>query len=149
MLWSEVLVLATVVVLFGTGFAVSLRRGAAVSETAHLERKQVLAALGLLAAVVGMALIYALGSGVSDGAGGTEAFATMAMVSVMGTAAAYTAPALATAALLRPGASKSAAAPPGWYTDPVSLGSQRYWDGSSWTNQSRPVEEPSDSTASG
>jgi hypothetical protein len=50
-------------------------------------------------AVVGMALIYALGSGVSDGEGGTESFATMAMVSVMGAAAAYSAPAVVTAVL--------------------------------------------------
>jgi cytochrome bd-type quinol oxidase subunit 2 len=204
MLWSEVVVLATVVVLFGAGFAVSLRRGAAVVETAHIERQQVLAALGLLAAgaafwlsisrntevdmpwtwslsillgllavlvaarpraggrgvllsavaapviaVVGMALIYALGTGVSDGAGGTEPFATMAMVSVMGSAAAYTGPALATAALLRPGVPKDAGAPPGWYADPASPGSERYWDGSAWTKQMRPVDERANSTSSG
>jgi hypothetical protein len=204
MSWSEVLVLVTVVVLFGVALAVSLRRGAAVSGTAPIERKKVLAALGLLAAgaafwlsisrdtevdmpwtwslsillgllavlvaarpraggrgvllsavaapviaVVGMALIYALGTGVSDGAGGTEPFATMAMVSVMGSAAAYTAPAVATAALLRPGTPKDAGAPPGWYTDPAGPGSERYWDGSTWTDQMRPGEERTDSTASG
>jgi hypothetical protein len=98
-------------------------------------------------AVVGMALIYALGSGVSDGEGGTESFATMAMVSVMGAAAAYSAPAVVTAVLLRPGAAKAAVVSPGWYADPVRAGSQRYWDGSSWTDQMRPVEDQSNSTA--
>ena len=180
MLWSEVLVLTTVVVLFGVALAASLRRAAAASETPPIARKRVLAAIGLLAAgaafwlsisrdtevdmpwtwslsillgllatlvaaqpraggrgvlasaiaapvlaVVGMALIYALGSGVSDGEGGTESFATMAMVSVWGSAIAYTAPALATAALLRPGAPNDAAAPPGSYTNPVTPGTAR------------------------
>jgi hypothetical protein len=64
-------------------------------------------------ALVGMASIYALGSGVSDGAGGTESFATMAMVSVTGAAAAYSAPAAVTAALLRPGVPKAAVGAPG------------------------------------
>ena len=98
-------------------------------------------------AIVGLALIYALGSGVSDGKGGTESFATMAMVVVMGTAAAYTASALVTASLLRPRAARAALASPGRYPDPVSAGPQRYWEGSSWTDQIRPVEEQSNSTA--
>jgi hypothetical protein len=92
-------------------------------------------------AIVGMALIYALGSGVSG-----ESFGKMAIVAVMGTAAAYSAPAVVTAALLRPGAARAAIVSPGWYPDPVTAGSQRYWDGSSWTDQIRPVEEQSNST---
>ncbi len=58
-------------------------------------------------AIIGMALIYTVGSGVSDGEGATESFATMALVAVVGTAAAYTAPAVVTAALLRPGAASA------------------------------------------
>lgn len=204
MVWSEVAVLATVVVLFGAGFAVSLRRGASTFETAHIERKKVLAALGLLAvgaafwldisrntevdmpwtwslsillgllavlvaarpraggrvvllsavaapvvAVAGMALIYAFGTGVSDGAGGSEPFATMVMVMVVGSTSTYLGPALGTALLLRPGAPKDAGAPPGWYVDPVSPGSERYWDGSTWTNQMRLAKERTNSSASG
>ena len=98
-------------------------------------------------ALVGMALIYALGSGVSDGDGATESFATMAMVVVMGTAAAYTAPAVVTAALLRPRAAKAAVVSAGWYPDPVIADSRRFWDGSSWTDQIRPAEGQSNSTS--
>lgn len=28
---------------------------------------------------------------------------------------------------------------PGWYTDPISTNSQRYWDGQAWTTQTRPI----------
>lgn len=79
-------------------------------------------------AAVGMALVYALGSGVSNGAGGTESFATMAMVSVMGTAGAYSAPAVLTAVLLHRGATRAAVISPGSYPDLVSARSQRDWD---------------------
>lgn len=192
MLWLEALVLATIVVPFGVALAVWLRHGATTSPMADVERKQVLAAIGLLAAgsafwlmisrneemdmpwtwslsillgllamlaiarpraggvvvlmsavaapvvaVVGMALIYVLGSGVSD-----ESFATMAMVSAWGSLWAYTAPAVATAALLRPRPSKPDAAPPGWYPDPANPSVQRRWDGSSWTDETQPAEAP-------
>ena len=202
MLWLQIVIVGSIVVLFGVALILRLRHAAATSSTPRTERRKVLAALALLAggavfwlaisqdnevdmpwtwslsillgllavlaaarprtgslfvlvtavaapvlAVVGMAMIYALGSGVSDGEGGTETFATMAMVAVMGTAAAYSAPAVATAALLRPGAARAAVASPGWYPDPGGAGSQRYWDGSSWTDQMRPVEEQSNSTA--
>lgn len=33
----------------------------------------------------------------------------------------------------------SMSTPAGWYTDPDSAGQQRYWDGSSWTDQRQPA----------
>jgi Zn-dependent protease with chaperone function len=35
-------------------------------------------------------------------------------------------------------------APPGWYPDPESIGRKRYWDGDTWTDQSRPWQQPSE-----
>jgi glucose uptake protein GlcU len=29
---------------------------------------------------------------------------------------------------------------PGWYTDPEQYGMERYWDGTAWTGQRRPVQ---------
>ncbi|WP_165978513.1 DUF2510 domain-containing protein, partial [Actinomadura darangshiensis] len=29
-------------------------------------------------------------------------------------------------------------APPGWYPDPEWMGRERYWDGQTWSDQSRP-----------
>lgn len=29
--------------------------------------------------------------------------------------------------------------PPGWYPDPTAPGTERYWDGTAWTDHSRPV----------
>ncbi|TDE17011.1 DUF2510 domain-containing protein, partial [Actinomadura sp. 6K520] len=28
--------------------------------------------------------------------------------------------------------------PPGWYPDPEWMGRERYWNGQTWTDQSRP-----------
>lgn len=156
--WWEILILGSVVVLFGVAISLFFGRATEPSAEARTQRKRVLVALGLLAAgalfwltisrdaeldlpwswsvsvllgllavlvavrpraggrllfvsalvapalaLLGMALIYALGSGVSDGAGGTEPFATMAMVSVIASVTAYATPAVVTAALLRDG----------------------------------------------
>lgn len=35
---------------------------------------------------------------------------------------------------------KPSAPVPGWYADPEYLGSERYWDGSSWSDQRRPAQ---------
>lgn len=59
-------------------------------------------------AIAGLALIDAVRSGVPD-----ESFGKLAIVAVMGTAVAYTAPAVVTSALLRPRAARAAIVPPG------------------------------------
>ena len=37
---------------------------------------------------------------------------------------------------------KSSAPVPGWYADPEFPGSDRYWDGSAWSDQRRPSQAP-------
>ncbi|CAB4363689.1 MAG: hypothetical protein F2681_05360 [Actinobacteria bacterium] len=163
MLWLQILIIASVAMLFAVALVLSLRRPT-TSSAPPTDRRRLLAALALLAvgagvwlatevnmpptlnkqstwplslllgllavlvaarprtgrmvmlvsavaapvlAIVGMALIYTFGSGVSND-GSSEPFAAMAMVAVIGAAAAYTAPAVATAALLRPRAAMTA-----------------------------------------
>ena len=36
----------------------------------------------------------------------------------------------------------SAGPPPGWYPDPEMVGTQRYWDGSQWTEHRAPMGKP-------
>ncbi|QKW05606.1 DUF2510 domain-containing protein [Streptomyces sp. NA04227] len=43
----------------------------------------------------------------------------------------------------------SMSTPPGWYPDPDAPGSQRWWDGSVWTEHRQPAGQPADTTAHG
>jgi hypothetical protein len=84
------------------------------------------------------AWLYQYGEGVSDGAGGQEPFADMAVVSLVLGLGMYALPAVVTWLLLREGTrpvSLPAGPAPGWYPDPGESAAVRYWDGTAWTEQ--------------
>lgn len=107
----------------------------------------------ILAPVVSVAYtssLYIVGTGVSDGRGGQEGFVEMLPVSLM-VAALYSAPALITWVVLRdalrppvPIAAAATAPPAGWFPDPGDPSQQRQWDGTRWTDRTRPADSPHD-----
>jgi uncharacterized membrane protein YoaK (UPF0700 family) len=92
-------------------------------------------------ALAAMTSIYAFGSGVADGGGGTESFATMAAVALLGSLT-YSVPAFLAGLLLRSATTPPVTAAAGWYPDPAQPGAERFWSGSDWTDDRRPVAQP-------
>ena len=95
-----------------------------------------------VAAVLFMAALYLFGSGVDDGAGGQEPFLTMAGVSLMGSLASFTGPALVTWAVLRAAEHPWRNRRPGWYPDPDDPHLLRRWDGRAWTDETAKPPPP-------
>jgi hypothetical protein len=82
----------------------------------------VVAASGLLLAMVGFAVFITGSVGVG-----------MGLLSI-GWLIAIAFGALAVVALVRRAAPAAQAPPPGWFSDPSGHASQRYWDGTTWTD---------------
>ncbi len=97
----------------------------------------VLAPLGFVAYT---ASLYAFGDGVPD-----YPVSTSALLSFL-VSAVYALPALVLSMLIHAGSRPElmaghAPAPAGWYQDAGDLTSQRYWDGTSWTDRTSPGAE--------